>query len=143
MGDGHQEGGFEIVSREDFSEVTCSISIRHPLLARSAKPGQFAMAMFHKHGERIPLTLAGFDREGGTVTLVTQAVGKTTKEMQETCKAGTRLYAVARSSNLHLARRPSCGTLPGAIAGGIRPSASGLKVRKTLLCTNMTFLLWV
>ncbi|HLW83079.1 MAG TPA: sulfide/dihydroorotate dehydrogenase-like FAD/NAD-binding protein [Candidatus Acidoferrales bacterium] len=94
MGDCYPDGGFEIVSREDFSEVTYSISIRHPLLARSAGPGQFVMVMSHEYGERIPLTLADFDRQEGTVTLVTQAVGKTTKEMQETCKAGTRLFAV-------------------------------------------------
>jgi NAD(P)H-flavin reductase len=94
MGDGYQDCGFEIVSREDFSPITYSLSIRHPLLARSAKPGQFVIVMSHKQGERVPLTIADFGRENGTVTLVIQAVGKTTKEMQQSCKAGIRLHAI-------------------------------------------------
>jgi NAD(P)H-flavin reductase len=86
--------GFEITNREDFSEVTYSLTVRHPLMAKAAKPGQFVIVMLHARGERIPLTIADFDRAKGLVTLVIQAVGKTTKEMQRTCKAGTRLYAM-------------------------------------------------
>ncbi len=86
--------GFEIVHREDFSDVTYLLAIRHPLMARAAKPGQFVIVMSHERGERIPLTIADFDRGKGTVTLVVQAVGKTTKEMQQTCKVGTALYGL-------------------------------------------------
>ncbi len=86
--------GFEIVAREDFSDVTYLLEIRHPLMARAAKPGQFAIVMEHAEGERIPLTLADFDPAKGTITLVIQAVGKTTREMQANCKVGTRLFAV-------------------------------------------------
>ena len=50
--------------------------------------------MSHEHGERVPLTIADFDREKGTITLVIQAVGKTTREMQQTCQTGTSLHAV-------------------------------------------------
>jgi NAD(P)H-flavin reductase len=85
---------FEIVGREDYSDVTYSLVIHHPLMAKAAQPGQFVIAMSHETGERIPLTIADFDRGAGTVTLVVQAVGKTTKEMQQTCKVGTRLYAL-------------------------------------------------
>ena len=85
---------FEIVAREDFSHVTYLLEIRHPLLAKAAKPGQFVIVMSHAEGERIPLTIADFDRAKGTITLVIQAVGKTTKEMQRTCTVGTSLYAV-------------------------------------------------
>ena len=86
---------YEIVSREDFSEATYLLEIHHPLMARAARPGQFVIVMAHQHGERIPLTLADFDRGKGTVTLVVQAVGKTTKEMQQLCQAGARLHALA------------------------------------------------
>ena len=86
--------GFEIVAREDFSDVTYLLEIRHPLMARAAKPGQFVIVMSHEHGERIPLTIADFDRAKGTVTLVIQAVGKTTREMQQNCKVGSTLYAL-------------------------------------------------
>jgi NAD(P)H-flavin reductase len=85
---------FEIVRREDFSDVTFLLEIHHPLMAKAAQPGQFVIIMEHEHGERIPLTIADFDRAKGTITLVVQAVGKTTREMQQNCLAGTSLYAV-------------------------------------------------
>ena len=85
---------FEIVAREDFSDVTYLLEIHHPLMARAARPGQFVIVMLQEHGERIPLTLADFDRVNGTITLVIQAVGKTTREMQQSCQVGTRLYGL-------------------------------------------------
>lgn len=85
---------FEIVAREDFSDVTFLLEVRHPQMARAARPGQFVIVMEHEHGERIPLTIADFDRERGTITLVIQAVGKTTKEMQASCRVGTHLFAL-------------------------------------------------
>ena len=94
MPDATGGSGFEIVAREDFSDVTYLLEIRHPLLAKAAKPGQFVIVMPHEHGERIPLTIADFDRDKGTITLVIQAVGKTTREMQRDCRVGTRLFAL-------------------------------------------------
>ena len=85
---------FEIVAREDFSDVTYLLEVRHPLMAKAARAGQFVIVMAHEHGERIPLTIADFDRKKGTITLVIQAVGKTTKEMQQDCVVGTSLYGV-------------------------------------------------
>ena len=85
---------FKIVAREDFSDVTYLLEVHHPLLAKAAKPGQFVITMLHEHGERIPLTIADYDREKGTITLVIQAVGKTTREMQKECQVGTSLYAL-------------------------------------------------
>jgi len=85
---------FRIVAREDFSDVTYLLEIEHPAMARAARAGQFVIVMAHEHGERIPLTLADFDRQRGTITLVIQAVGKTTREMQRQCQVGSSLYAV-------------------------------------------------
>ena len=87
-------GRFEVVRREDFSEATYLLEIREPELARAARAGQFVMVMSRPEGERIPLTLADFDRERGTVTLVVQAVGKTTLEMQRDLRPGSRLHAL-------------------------------------------------
>jgi len=87
--------GFEIVARDDYSDVTYMLEVRHPLMARAARPGQFVIVMSHAAGERIPLTIADFDVERGTITLVIQAVGKTTKEMQQTCRVGTHLHGLA------------------------------------------------
>ncbi|MAE97009.1 MAG: ferredoxin-NADP reductase [Deltaproteobacteria bacterium] len=86
--------GFEITAREDFSDVTYLLEVHHPMLARAAAPGQFVVVVSHERGERIPLTIADFDRSAGTITLVVQAVGKTTREMQERCQVGTRLSAL-------------------------------------------------
>ena len=83
----------EIVARQDFSDATYLLEVRHPLMAKAAKPGQFVIVMAQARGERVPLTIADFDRTRGTVTLVIQAVGKTTKEMQQTCQVGARLHA--------------------------------------------------
>ncbi len=85
---------FEIVAREDFSDVTFLLEFRHPQMARAARPGQFVIVLLHEHSERIPLTIADFDRDRGTVTLVIQAVGKTTREMQQDCRVGNRLFGV-------------------------------------------------
>jgi NAD(P)H-flavin reductase len=85
---------YEIVAREDFSDVTYLLEVKHPLLAKAAQPGQFVVVLTHQKGERIPLTIADFDREKGTITLVVQAVGKTTKEMQVSARVGTSLHAV-------------------------------------------------
>src|SRR4029450_13501367 len=94
MADADTLVGFEIVGREDFSPATYSLVIRHPLMAKAARRGQFVILMAHERGERIPRSIADLDREKGTITLVVQAVGKTTKEMQQTCQVGTTLYAL-------------------------------------------------
>lgn len=85
---------YRIVTREDFSDVTFLLEVHHPLMAKAARPGQFVIAMSHPEGERIPLTLADFDPARGTVTLVIQAVGKTTRAMQQSCTAGAHLHAL-------------------------------------------------
>lgn len=85
---------FEVLAREDFSDVTFLLEVSHPRLARAARPGQFVIAMLHPEGERIPLTIADFDRQRGSVTLVVQAVGKTTRQMQRECDAGAHLHAL-------------------------------------------------
>ena len=104
--------GFRIVAREDYSDVTYMLEVAHPQMARAARPGQFVIVMEHEHGERIPLTIADFDRERGTITLVVQAVGKTTREMQAGLKVGDRLYAMVGPmgipSHIGTARKVVC-----------------------------------
>src|SRR5574340_933028 len=85
---------FEIVARENFSDVTFLLEVNHPLMAKAARPGQFVIVMARPEGERIPLTLADFDAKKGTITLVIQAVGKTTREMQQSCLKGSALQAL-------------------------------------------------
>jgi len=89
-----QTAGYEIVARQDFSDVTFLLEVRHPMLAKAARAGQFVIVMANEHGERIPLTIADYDRDKGTITLVIQAVGKTTREMQRDLRVGSRLVAL-------------------------------------------------
>lgn len=85
---------FEVLRREDFSDVTFLLEVYQPAIARAARPGQFVIVMTQAQGERIPLTIADFDPALGTVTLVVQAVGKTTREMQALCQVGASLHAL-------------------------------------------------
>ncbi len=79
---------YNIVRREAFSDTTFLWDVHAPDVARSAEPGHFVMLRLHDGSERIPLTVADFDREQGTITLVVQALGKTTLEMRDHYKAG-------------------------------------------------------
>jgi NAD(P)H-flavin reductase len=85
---------FRIVERQDFSDTTFLLEVRHPAMAKAARPGQFVIALVDEHGERIPLTIADFDRDKGTITLVVQAVGKSTRQMQQVCQSGSTLYGL-------------------------------------------------
>lgn len=79
---------YPIVRREAFSDTTFLWEVLAPDVARSAEPGHFVMLRLHEGSERIPLTVADYDRERGTVTLVVQALGKSTLEMRDHYKEG-------------------------------------------------------
>ena len=81
---------FEIVAREDFSDVTYLLQVRHPLMARAAKPGQFVIVMAHEHGERIPLTIADFDAKAGTITLVIRRWARPRARCSKRARRGAR-----------------------------------------------------
>ena len=72
---------FLITRRKQFGPTTFLWDVKAPDVARAARPGHFIMARIDEHGERIPLTVADFNADHGTVTVVIQAVGKTTLEM--------------------------------------------------------------
>ncbi len=79
---------YKIVRRESFSDVTFLWEVEAPDVAQSAEPGHFVMVRLHDGAERVPLTVADFDRDKGTITMVIQALGKTTKEMRDSYKQG-------------------------------------------------------
>jgi len=68
-----------IVNRELLSPTVCKFVIEAPFIARKRKPGNFVMIRVIETGERIPLTLVDSDEKQGTITLIVQAIGKTTK----------------------------------------------------------------
>ncbi len=70
---------FQIVRKEILNPSIKLMEIEAPYVARKAEPGQFIILRVDEDGERIPLTIADFDRDKGTVTIIFQEVGKTTK----------------------------------------------------------------
>jgi ferredoxin--NADP+ reductase len=70
-----------ILDKEQLTEVTKLLLIDAPEVARKAQAGQFVVVRIDEHGERIPLTIADYDRDAGTITLVVQEVGKTTMHL--------------------------------------------------------------
>ncbi len=123
---------YKILAREDFSEVTFLLEVHYPMLAKAAKPGQFVIVMVHADGERIPLTIADFSSERGTITLVIQSVGKTTREMQQTCKVGDSLYAVVGPMGMpsHIGERTKVACVGGGLGvAPVFPQARAFKQR--------------
>ncbi|MCL6610987.1 MAG: sulfide/dihydroorotate dehydrogenase-like FAD/NAD-binding protein [Peptococcaceae bacterium] len=72
---------YRILEKEVFSPIIKLMVIEAPKVARSCQAGQFVILRIHEEGERIPLTIADFDREKGTITIVFQEVGKTTEQL--------------------------------------------------------------
>ncbi len=72
---------FPILKKESLNPNVSRMVISAPLIAKKAEPGQFVILRTDKDGERIPLTIADFDRAAGTVTVIYQIVGATTKKL--------------------------------------------------------------
>lgn len=70
---------YKILRKKRLNPTVTLMDIDAPLVARKAKPGQFIILRANEEGERIPLTVAGYDREKGIVTIIYQIVGATTK----------------------------------------------------------------
>jgi ferredoxin/flavodoxin---NADP+ reductase len=69
---------YKIVKKEVLNANVKLMKILAPQIAKKAQPGQFIILRIDEHGERIPLTIAGYDRKEGTITIIYQEVGKTT-----------------------------------------------------------------
>ncbi|MBZ9692686.1 sulfide/dihydroorotate dehydrogenase-like FAD/NAD-binding protein [Clostridium sp. M14] len=74
---------YKIVSKRELTNNIFLMDIEAPRVAKSAKPGQFIIIKNDDKGERIPLTIADYDSKKGTVTIVFQTVGKSTKELAQ------------------------------------------------------------
>ena len=72
---------YTILKKEALNPTVTRMEIDAPLIAKKAKPGQFIILRAETDGERIPLTIAGYDREKGTVTIIFQIVGATTEKL--------------------------------------------------------------
>ena len=72
---------FKIIKKKELNPTVTLMEIDAPLIAKKAEPGQFIILRVDEAGERIPLTVADFDREKGTVTIIFQIVGATTAKL--------------------------------------------------------------
>lgn len=70
---------YKIITKKVLNPTVTLMDIEAPLIAKKAEPGQFIILRVNDEGERIPLTIADYDRVKGTVTIIFQIVGKTTK----------------------------------------------------------------
>lgn len=82
----------KIIEKRVLTENVVLMKIYAPRIAKKAEPGQFVMVMPSEKSERIPLTVADFERDEGTVTIIFQTVGATTMEMGE-MNEGDELFA--------------------------------------------------
>lgn len=72
---------YKIISKEMLTPNICKMEVEAPRLAAAAKPGQFLIVRADEKGERIPLTISDYDASRGTVTIVTQAIGASSKDI--------------------------------------------------------------
>lgn len=72
---------YEIVEKVNLNENVIKMVVKASRVAKKAQPGQFVIVRATEDGERIPLTIADFDREKGTVTIIFQVVGLSTREL--------------------------------------------------------------
>ncbi|MCH3972059.1 MAG: sulfide/dihydroorotate dehydrogenase-like FAD/NAD-binding protein [Oscillospiraceae bacterium] len=74
---------FQIVGKRKLNDSMTLMIVKAPFIAKKAKAGQFIILRVDEFGERIPLTVADYDREAGTVTIIYQIVGKTTMKLDQ------------------------------------------------------------
>ena len=72
---------FQIIHKRELNAQTTMLDVKAPAVARRAKPGQFIILRVDENGERIPLTIAGCNQDEGTVKIIFQKVGATTRRL--------------------------------------------------------------
>jgi ferredoxin--NADP+ reductase len=109
-----------VIEIRQLTPVTKLFRLDAPLIAASARPGQFVMLRVREGGERIPITIADYDRAAGTLTIVVQEVGATTKRVCA-LEAGDEILDVAGPLGGHIDIAPGghvCG-----VGGGFGSAA--------------------
>ena len=86
---------FKILEKKMLNPTICKMVVEAPRIAKAAQPGQFLIVRADEPGERIPLTISDFDREKGTVTIVIQPIGASTRSMVDDFAAGDFFADVA------------------------------------------------
>jgi NAD(P)H-flavin reductase len=131
--------GYRIVKKEVYSPVTYMWEVEAPDVARAAQPGHFLIVRMNEEGERIPLTVADFDRQHGTVTVVIQAVGKSTQEMMRLNQGDSILDLIGPLGEAsHIERRAKIILVGGGL--GVAPVYPQLRACKELGSTTLSII---
>ncbi len=114
---------FEIIQKSMLTPTICKMVVSAPRLAGAAMPGQFLIVRADEKGERIPLTISDYDRKEGTVTIVTQIIGASTKKIcsMETGERFADVVGPLGNASDFIARTPEqlADTRVVFIAGGV------------------------
>jgi NAD(P)H-flavin reductase len=113
--------------------------VEAPDVARMAQPGHFVMVRMNERGERIPLTVADYDRQRGTVTVVIQAVGKSTREMMQLDEGDSILDFIGPLGEAsHIRQRSKVVLVGGGL--GVAPVYPQLRAFKELGSTTLSII---
>ena len=130
---------YRIVKKEVYSPVTYMWEVEAPDVARMAQPGHFVMVRMNERGERIPLTVADYDRQRGTVTVVIQAVGKSTREMMQLDEGDSILDFIGPLGEAsHIRQRSKVVLVGGGL--GVAPVYPQLRAFKELGSTTLSII---
>ncbi len=91
--DMRRKTSFKIVEKKKLAPAANLITVVAPDIANKAQPGQFVVVRINENGERVPLTIADFEYEEGTITIIFQEIGKTTRQLARMRK-GSKLADV-------------------------------------------------
>ena len=100
---------FQIVEKRSLNPSMTLMVVKAPYIAKKAKAGQFIILRVNEKGERIPLTIADYDREVGTVTIIFQIVGKTTMMLNQLNKGDAILDFIGPLGSFRIGRAQACG----------------------------------
>ena len=122
---------FKILKKNELSPGVFWYDVEAPRVAKKAQPGQFIVLRVDEKGERIPLTIADFDRERGVITLVFQVIGASTMQLSKIPEGGSILDFVGPLGRPSIIE-PGMGTVV-MVGGGIGvapvyPIARGMKM---------------
>ena len=130
---------YRIVRREQLTRNTFLWEVEAPDVARAARAGHFVIVRAHEHGERIPLTMADADPAAGILTLVIQAVGKSTHEMMALPQGGSVLDLVGPLGEASPSARRTKGVLVGG-GLGVAPVYPQAKAHRAAGSTSICIL---
>ncbi len=121
---------YKIISKETLNENVEKMVVEAPFIAKKCGAGQFIMVMVEEEGERIPLTIADYNREENTITIIYQIVGASTK-LLSLKKAGDTVFALAgpmgKKAHIEEGAKRVLGIAGGVGAAPIFPQLRELK----------------